>query len=120
MRTLSRRAVIKFCEQGTVEIVSRDTMRTRWASRSAPVGYLTITNKAVIREANLTISALLGVGRRDLINDRFRKYIAPEDPECRDRHFLAVLRSGEKCTCDLRLRKSDGSLLYARLESIRT
>ncbi|MDD1699572.1 MAG: PAS domain-containing protein [Methanoregula sp.] len=95
-------------------------MRTRWASRSAPVGYLTITNKAVIREANLTISALLGVGRRNLINDRFRKYIAPEDPECRDRHFLAVLRSGEKCTCDLRLRKSDGSLLYARLESIRT
>jgi PAS domain S-box-containing protein len=99
-------------------MVSRDNYLDLY--EFAPVGYLTITSKAVIREANLTISALLGVGRRDLINDRFRKYIAQEDLECWDRHFLAVLRSGERCTCDLRLRKRDGSLLHARLESIRT
>ena len=98
-------------------MVSRDNYLDLY--EFAPVGYLTITKKALIREANLTISAMLGVGRRDLIKNRFRKYIAPDDLECWDRHFLAVLRSGEKHTCDIRLRKSDGSLLHARLESIR-
>jgi PAS domain S-box-containing protein len=98
-------------------MVSRDNYLDLY--EFAPVGYLTITSKAVIREANLTISALLGVRRRDLINDRVRKYIAQDDLESWDHYFLAVLHSGEKSTCDLRLRKSDGSLLHARLESIR-
>jgi PAS domain S-box-containing protein len=99
-------------------MVSRDNYLDLY--EFAPVGYLTITSKAVISEANLTIAALLGVARRDLIKDRFRKFIAPDDLGCWDRHFLAVMRSGEKLTCDLRLLKSDGSLLSARLESIRT
>ena len=99
-------------------MVSRDNYLDLY--EFAPVGYLTISNRAVIREANLTIAALLGVARRDLIKDRFRKFIAPDDLECWDRHFLTVMRNGEKLTCDLRLLKSDGSLLSARLESIRT
>jgi len=98
-------------------MVSRDNYLDLY--EFAPVGYLTLTNKAVIREANLTIAALLGVARRDLIKDRVRKFIAPEDLECWDRHFLAVMRNGQKLTCDLRLLKSDGSLFFARLESIR-
>ena len=82
-------------------MVSRDNYLDLY--EFAPVGYLTITNKAVIREANLTISALLGVGRRDLINDRVRKFIAPDDLERWDHYFQAVLHSGEKSTCDIRL-----------------
>ncbi len=85
----------------------------------APVGYLTLTNKALIKEANLTIAALLGVGRRDLIKGRFRRFVAPEDIECWDRHFISVLHTAEKLSCELHLVKGDSSRFYARLESIR-
>jgi PAS domain S-box-containing protein len=97
-------------------MVSRDNYLDLY--EFAPLGYLTITHKAVIKEANLTVAILLGVGRRDLINDRFRKFIAPEDLEDWDRYFLAVLKSEEKLTCELRLQRGDGSLFHARLESI--
>ena len=85
----------------------------------APVGYLTLTNKALIKEANLTIAALLGVGRRDLIKGRFRRFVAPEDIECWDRHFISILHTAEKLSCELHLVKGDSSRFYARLESIR-
>ncbi len=66
-------------------MVSRDNYLDLY--EFAPVGYLTLTKKALIREADLTISAMLGVGRRDLISDRFRKFIATDDLECWDRGF---------------------------------
>jgi len=86
----------------------------------APVGYLTLTLKALIKEANLTIATQLGIGRRDLIKDRFRRFVVKEDLEYWDRHFIAVQHSAEKLTCELKLLKRDGSRFHARLESIRT
>ena len=85
----------------------------------APVGYLTFTDKGIIEEVNLTGAGLLGIDRRDLGRDRFRKYIAESDRERWDNHFLSVLRGGEKQTIELQLRRHDGSSLGARLESIR-
>jgi PAS domain S-box-containing protein len=84
----------------------------------APVGYLTLTRNAVIEEVNLTGAALLGVDRRTLIRDRFRRFIIPEDLERWDRLFLSVLHTAEKQTCDLHLLKSDCSPFSARVESL--
>ena len=85
----------------------------------APMGYLTFNGDALITEVNLTGAALLGVERPKLLKRRFRQFVAPADAERWDRHFVSVLQQGEKQSCDLLLRRRDGSTLYARLDSIR-
>ncbi|MDD4253870.1 MAG: PAS domain-containing sensor histidine kinase [Methanofollis sp.] len=85
----------------------------------APVGYLTLTDKALISEANLNGAGLLGVERRKLDGARFRKFIAQGDADAWDRYFVNVLKHDEKLTTSLTLKHSDGSTFPARLESIR-
>ncbi len=85
----------------------------------APVGYLTLSDKALVEEVNLTGSLLLGVLRRRLIHARFRKFIAPKDLDQWDRHFSSVLKTGEKESFDLELLNSNVSAFPARLDCIR-
>jgi PAS domain S-box-containing protein/putative nucleotidyltransferase with HDIG domain len=85
----------------------------------APVGYLTFNGDALITGVNLTGAALLGVERQKLLKRRFRQFVAPADAERWDRHFVSVLQQGEKQSCDLLLRRKDGSTFHARLDSIR-
>jgi PAS domain S-box-containing protein len=85
----------------------------------APIGYLTLTNKALITEVNLTGATLLGVERSRLVNARFRKFIAEKDSEQWVQYFMNVLNQGEKQCCTLMLKRGDGSMFPARLESIR-
>ena len=85
----------------------------------APVGYFTFTPEALVKEVNLTGAALLDTVRQKLISTRFRRIVAAKDQDLWDHHFLKVLQQGEKQTCDLTLRRQDGSTFYAGLESIR-
>ena len=43
----------------------------------APIGYFTLTDKALIAEVNLTGATLLGAERKKLVNARFRKFVSP-------------------------------------------
>jgi PAS domain S-box-containing protein len=85
----------------------------------APIGYLTLTKQAVIEEGNLTSATMLGVDRRALIHDRFRKFVAEEDRDQWDRFFVSLLRTPDKRTMDLRLTRGDSSPFYARVEWLR-
>ena len=85
----------------------------------APLGYLTLNNKALVTEVNLTGATLLGTDQRKLHNARFRSFVAPGDVETWDRYFMGVLQNGEKITRTLMLTRGDGSLFPAQLESIR-
>ena len=85
----------------------------------SPVGYLTFNGDALITGVNLTGAALLGLERQKLLKRRFRQFVAPADAGLWDRHFVSVLQQGEKQSCDLLLKRKDGSTLYARLDSIR-
>ena len=85
----------------------------------APVGYFTITDKGLITEVNLTGAGLLGVVRQKLLNDRFRRFVAQEDQGLWDRHLLGVLKGEVKQTCDLLLRRADGSTFPVYVESVR-
>jgi PAS domain S-box-containing protein len=85
----------------------------------APIGYLTLTDTALISRANLTIAMLLGVDRARLIKARFRAFIVPEDRETWDRYFANLQKSEKKLTATIRLRQGDTGLFTARLESIR-
>ena len=85
----------------------------------SPVGYLTFNGDALITGVNLTGAALLGVERQKLLKRRFRQFVAQADADTWDRHFVSVLQQGEKQSCELLLRRNDGSTLHSRLDSIR-
>lgn len=85
----------------------------------APLGYLTLTDKALISQANLTAAVLLGVDRNKLVNARFRRWIDPADIETWDRYFANLLQSKNKLNATFMLRRGDETSFPARLESIR-
>lgn len=85
----------------------------------APLGYLTLTDKAMIAEANLTSALLLGIDRNKLVKSRFNKFIADKDVDDWHRYFMSVLNQGGKQTCTLGLMRGDGTMFPARLEGIR-
>ncbi len=85
----------------------------------APVGYLTLTDKALIKEINLIGALFLGALRYRLIKARFRRFIAPKDLDCWDQHFVSVTKTGEPQSFDIELIQSDGTTFPARLDCIR-
>lgn len=86
----------------------------------APVGYLTLDADAVIRQANLTASALLGTERQRLVGKAFTRFVARDSQDVFYRHQRTVLGSDQKQTCELRLRRADGSTYPAQLEATRS
>jgi PAS domain S-box-containing protein len=85
----------------------------------APVGYLTLNEKALIQETNLTAARLLGTDRKKLTRARFRTFINPGDVDRWDRYFLDVLKQDTNLTTNLQLRRGNESVFPALLEGIR-
>jgi PAS domain S-box-containing protein len=85
----------------------------------SPLGYFSLTEKALIAQVNLTGAAMWGAPRPRLLRRRFRGFIAPDDYERWDAHFLSILRGQEKARVELRLLRADGSAFWGRLDSIR-
>jgi len=86
---------------------------------SAPVGYLTLDHRTIVKGANRTAMTLLGAQPGDLELHGFGRFVAEPDLPRWDRHFRKVLRNGVKDSCVLRLTRPDGSGFSAQLDSIR-
>jgi len=85
----------------------------------APLGYLTLNDKALVIDVNLNGATLLGLPRSRLERARFRKFVAPRDLDAWDRYFMDVLKHENKLTTTLTLTRGEGAVFPARLESIR-
>lgn len=85
----------------------------------SPVGYLTLSDKALITEINLTGAVMLGEERSNLRRRRFAEFLALEDNDFWNRHFMAVRQHEEKQTCELRLLRGDGSRIDVQIDSLR-
>jgi PAS domain S-box-containing protein len=74
----------------------------------APVGYLTIGEKGLILEANLTVTEMLGVERARLLNQPLSSFIIDDDQDVyfKYRRNLLVSQAGE--SCDVRMRTARG------------
>ena len=57
----------------------------------APVGYVTVSEKGLIVEANLTVAVMLGVERRLLLKKPFSKFIVSEDQDIYHLHRRALV-----------------------------
>jgi len=84
----------------------------------APVGYFTFTRNGLILEVNLTGGVLLGLRRQELMKREFRNFVVPEDLELLDRHISSALNNWDEQSCELTIKREDGSTLFVRLNSI--
>jgi PAS domain S-box-containing protein len=84
----------------------------------APVGYFTISEQGLILEANLAGASLLGLARRDLINQPITRYILREDQDVYYRHRGQLMETGAPRECEIRMLRADSAPFWARLESV--
>ncbi|MFH2043679.1 MAG: sigma 54-interacting transcriptional regulator [Pseudomonadota bacterium] len=85
----------------------------------APVGYFTIDTHGLIDEVNLTGCQLLGIERRLLAKKPFISFIPDADGrKFFSNHRKEVFQKPGKHTCEIRLKKKDGTTFYAQLQSV--
>jgi PAS domain S-box-containing protein len=99
--------------------VELDIARSRYFDlyNLAPVGYCTISENGLLLEANLTAATLLGVARSSLVKQIFSRFIIEND---RDFYYLYLKKLFGSCvqqTCELRMKKKDGTEFWALLDS---
>jgi two-component system cell cycle sensor histidine kinase/response regulator CckA len=84
----------------------------------APVGYFTLSPAGHVVEVNFAGVTMLGLERPRLVGRGLGRFVVPEDADRWGQHLISVLKSNEKKTCDLTLKRKDDSTFYTRLESI--
>ena len=85
----------------------------------APVGFFTFNDEARIVDVNTTGADLLGIEPRKLLKLKFSQFVAPADAVRWESYFADVLKQRKKQSCELLLRRKDGSTFNARIDSIR-
>jgi len=95
-----------------------ETVRARYFDLYdlAPIGYLTVSEKGLILEANLTAANLLGVSRSDLSKQPLTRFILMEDQDIFYLHHKQLFDTGPPQTCELRMVKKDGTGFWARVD----
>jgi PAS domain S-box-containing protein len=91
----------------------------------APVGYVTVSEKGLILEANLTAATLLGVTKSALVREPISRFIIKEDQDLYYRHRKQLFethsassgQAEEPQACELRMVKMDGTTFWAHLEA---
>ncbi|MBS1226963.1 MAG: hypothetical protein H6R17_240 [Proteobacteria bacterium] len=73
----------------------------------APVGYLTLTRSGLIAEANIAAATLLGVARKQLLDQRFERFVAGTDQDLWQQQFAAVMTRGGRCAFELALNNAE-------------
>ena len=81
----------------------------------APVGYCTLSEQGVVREANLTAATMLGMTREALVKKPVSRFILKEDQDIYYLHRKQLFETGRPQACELRMIKKDGASFWARL-----
>jgi PAS domain S-box-containing protein len=84
----------------------------------APVGYITVNEKALILQANLTTATLLGISRLQLIGQPLPRFMPAPDA---DRYYLLcqeALASASVQSCELQMRQASGNLVWVSLQAL--
>ncbi|MBU0500124.1 MAG: PAS domain S-box protein [Gammaproteobacteria bacterium] len=86
----------------------------------APLGYVTLNERGLIQETNLTAADLLRTERFNLIQRPLSAFILRDDQDIFYRSHRQLLQSGKGQAYDLRLARADGSPLWARFQTTAT
>jgi two-component system, cell cycle sensor histidine kinase and response regulator CckA len=80
------------------------------------VGYVTLSEKGIIREANLTLVDLLGLTRKEVVRRPFTHFILPADQDIFYQHRRQLFDSDTPQLGQLRLLRANGDTFWAQLE----
>lgn len=83
----------------------------------APVGYLTICGKGLIKKANLSAASMLGVDQNTLLETSLSQFIFPEDQNIYHLHRTKAFNVDEKKDCELRMVRVDDSPFWVHVQS---
>jgi chemotaxis family two-component system sensor kinase Cph1 len=84
---------------------------------SAPIGYFTLDDSGVIREANNTGAKLLGTEKSKLRGVAFTHFISPDCQDMFYFHCRELFRKAAKQHCVLTLLRKDNTPFFAQIES---
>lgn len=83
----------------------------------APVGYVTLSEKGLILEANLTAATLLGVARGALSNQPLSRFILKDDQDVYYLHRNQLFETGNSQMCEMRMVRKDCSPFWVYLKT---
>ncbi len=83
----------------------------------APVGYITVSEKGLILEANLTVATMLGVSRSSLVKQPITRFLFRGDQDVYYLHHKRLIETGEPQAWELRVTRPGGELFWARMEA---
>ena len=83
----------------------------------APVGYLTLSERGLIQEANLAAATMLGEVRKNLLKKPISQFVLPEDQDLYYLNHKKLLDSNEVQSWETHMLRSDKSAFWARLQA---
>ena len=84
----------------------------------APVGYVTLNDKGLILEANLTFATMLSVPRKFLVNKPITRFLLKEDQDVYHRYFKELLGTCKLQACELRIVPQGSAPSWVKIEAI--
>jgi PAS domain S-box-containing protein len=84
----------------------------------APVGYLTLTEKGIILDANLTAASMLGVERKKLVKQLLSNFVFREDQNAYYLYKKNLFAPHNHLVEVMRLYRQDGVPLFALLDGL--
>ena len=82
----------------------------------SPVGYVTVTEKGIIHEANLTLASMFGVARSALVGKPFSRFVFRDDQDAFYKLRHRLLETEKSQSCELRLLKKNEPAFFAGLD----
>jgi len=82
----------------------------------APVGYITVSAEGMILEANLTITAMLGVERSLLTGKYFSRFVTEDTHDVFYFHHRKLFETKDRQTCEVKLVRKDDTRFDAYLK----
>lgn len=84
----------------------------------APVGYVTLDQRGVIQDLNLTLAEMLGITRSQVVGKPFRVHVAKADALAFEGHVRQLKRPNDRATTELSLRSRHQGLVPVVLQSM--
>jgi len=84
----------------------------------SPVGYVTLDEKGIILEANLTFVQMTGLDKKHILQKPFCSFVVSEDESGFLEFFHRLVPSNTKAEVEIRITRKDGSIFYAQIEAI--
>jgi PAS domain S-box-containing protein len=85
---------------------------------SAAMGYFTLNPDSTITEMNMSGASMLGGGRSDLVNRKFRSFVSPETLAGFDDFLRNIFKSDSSLICEVRLKIENNIKSFIHIEGI--